>query len=136
MQTLSRLLDDFEKISGLAVNPTKSEGMWIVSLRDNRSTPFGIKQTNESVKALGVYYSYDQTLLHEKNFIERLDSVKKLINIWSARGLSLYGKITVIKSLIIPKFVYIASLLTTPTEVKGVVNNDADRLIINSYGKV
>ena len=34
----------------------------------------GIKWANEPVKALGVYYSYDQKLLHEKNFIERLDS--------------------------------------------------------------
>ena len=65
-----------------------------------------------------MYYSYDQKLLHEKNFIEKLDSVKKLTHIWSARGLSLYGKVTVIKSLIIPKFVYVSSLLTMP---KGVI---------------
>ena len=117
-QILFRLLNDFEQLSGLAVNPTKTEGMWIASLRENKSTPFGIKWSNEPVKALGVYYSYDQKLLHEKNFIERLESVKTLINLLSARGLSLYGKITVIKSLIIPKFVYIASLLTTP---KGVI---------------
>ena len=31
-------------------------------------------------------------LLHKKNFIERLDSVKKLVNIWSSRGHSVYGK--------------------------------------------
>ena len=73
--------------------------MWIGYLRENRSTPL---ELNEPVKALGVYYSYDQGLLLEKNLIERLDSVKKFINIWSARGLSLYGRITVIKSLIIP----------------------------------
>ena len=57
-------------------------------------------------------------MLHEKNFIERLDSVKKLINIWSSRGLSLYGKVTIIKSLLIPKFVYILPLLPAP---KGIV---------------
>lgn len=119
------MLDDFEKISGLAVNLTKTEGMSIGSLRENKSTPFGIKWTNKPVKALGVYCSYDQKLLHEKNFIGRLDSVKKLINIWSVRGLSLYGKITVIKSLIIPKFVYIA-LFTTP---KGVIQ-ELNRLIV------
>ena len=34
-QTLFRLLDDFEKISGLAVNPTKTEGMWIGSKKCN-----------------------------------------------------------------------------------------------------
>ena len=88
--------------------------MWIGSIREFESKPFGIKSTKEPVKALGVYYSYDQKLLHEKNCIEKLDSVKKVINISSMRGLSLYGKIIVIKSLIIPKFVYIASLLSTP----------------------
>ena len=32
--TLFNLLEDFEKLSGLAVNPTKTEGMWIGSLRE------------------------------------------------------------------------------------------------------
>ena len=51
----------------------------------NKTKPFGIKWPNEPIKAIGVYYSYDKKLLQEKN----LDSVKKLINIWPARGLSL-----------------------------------------------
>ena len=93
--------------------------MWIGSLREIKSTTFGIKWSNEPVKALGVYYSYDQKLLHEKNFIERLDSVKKTYKFMVCKtSLAIYKDITVIKFLIIPKFVYIASLLTTP---KGVI---------------
>ena len=72
--------------------------------------------------SLGVYLTYDIKLLHEKNFIEKLDSIKKLINIWSSRGLSLYGKVTVIKSLLIPKFVYVSSLLPTPKELVKELN--------------
>jgi len=34
-QTLFKLLDDFKKLSGLEVNPTKTEGMWIGSSREN-----------------------------------------------------------------------------------------------------
>ena len=104
--------------SGLMVNTTKTEGMWIGSSRENKAKPLGMKWPNKPIKALGIYYTYDLKLLPEKNFIERLDSVKKLINIWSSRGLSIYGKVTVIKSLIIPKLVYISSLLTTP---KGII---------------
>jgi len=130
-QILFRLLDEFKKLSGLAVNPTKTEGMWIGFLRKNKTKYFGIKWPNEPFKALGVYYSYDQKLLHDKNFIERLDSVKKLLNIWSARGLSLYGKVTIIKSLIIPKFVYVASLLTIP---RGVIQ-ELNRLIFKFLWK-
>ena len=117
MQALFNLLDVFRKLSGLRVNTSKTEGMWVGSLRNNESKPFGIKWSGEPIKALGVYYFYDTKLLHEKNFIERLDSVKKLENIWSSRGLSVYGRVTVIESLIIPKFVYILSLLPAPKEI-------------------
>ena len=85
------MLDDFKKLSGLVINPLKTEGMWIGSSRGNKTKPFGIKWPNEPIKALGVYYSYDPKLLLEKNLIEKLDTIRKLINIWSSRGLYLYG---------------------------------------------
>ena len=78
---LFNLLDVFRKLSGLKINTSKTEGMWVGSLRNNKSKPFGIKWSGEPIKAFGVYYSYDTKLLHEKNFIERLDSVKKLVNL-------------------------------------------------------
>ena len=54
--------------------------MRIGSKRHYKEKPFGIKWPDEPIKALGVYFTYDQKLLKEKNFIERLDSIKKLIN--------------------------------------------------------
>ena len=94
--------------------------MWIGSLKESKEEYFGIKWPKIPIKALGVYITYDQKLIKEKNFIERLDSIKKLINIWSSRGLSIYGKVTIIKYFLIPKFVYVCSLLPTPKEI---VNN-------------
>lgn len=43
--------------------------------------------------------------------------MKKLTNIWFSRGLSIYGKVTIIKSLLIPKLVYASSLLPTPAKI-------------------
>jgi len=40
--------------------------MWIGSSRENKTKRFGSKWPNEPIKALGVYHSYDQKLLHEK----------------------------------------------------------------------
>ena len=118
------LLDTFKLLSGLAItcNYSKTEGMWIGSCRNNNSKPFGIKWPREPIKALGVYYSYDLTLLREKNFLENLDKIKKLLNLWCSRGLSLYGKVTVIKSLVILKFVYICSLMPVAEEVVKELN--------------
>ena len=48
----------------------------IGSTKENKGKPFGIKWPNEPIKALGVYYARDVKLLREKNFIERLDSIK------------------------------------------------------------
>jgi len=96
--------------------------MWIGSFKESKEEYFGIKWPKIPIKALGVYFTYDQKLLKENNFMERLDSIKKLINIWSSRGLSIYGKVTIIKSFLIPKFVYMCSLLPTPKEIVNKLN--------------
>ena len=127
---LFQLLNLFKNISGLKINSTKTEGMWIGFSKENKAKLLGIKWPNEPIKALGVYFSYDPKLLKEKNFIERLDSIKKLIDIWSSRGLSVYGKVTIIKSFLIPKFVYVCSVLPTPNELVKQLN----QLLFNSFG--
>ena len=91
--------------------------MWIGSLKNSENKPLGIKWPTEPIKALGVFFTYDHKLSHSKNFSEKIVDIKKLINIWSSRGLSVYGKVTLIKSLLIPKIVYTSSLLPTPQHI-------------------
>ena len=86
-------MEIFKSISGLNINSSKTEGMWIGSFRGKMEEPFSIKWPKTPIEALGVYFTYDPILLKEKNFIERLDSIKKVIDIWSSRGLSLYDQI-------------------------------------------
>ena len=130
-QALFDSLDVFEYLSGLKVNGSKTEGLWIGSLKYNDIKPFGIKWPDEPIKASGVFLTYDQNLISEKNFKDKIFKMKKLINIWSSRGLSLYGKVTVIKSLVLPKLVYISSLLPTPQTIIKEVN----QLIFNFLWK-
>ena len=135
-ERLFKLLNTFEILSGLKVNCSNTEGMWIGSKRHYKKKPFGIKWPNEPVKALGVYITYDQKLLKEKNFIERLDSIKKLINIWSARALSIYGKVTIIKSFLIPKYIYVCSILPTPEELLKELNKILFKFLWKGVDKV
>ena len=53
------------------------------------------------------------------------------MNIWSSRGLSLYGKVTIIKALVIPKMVYLFSLIPTPE----VVVTELNRIIYKFFWK-
>ena len=133
---LFEILNLFEIVSGLKINCSKTEGMWIGSLRNDRTKPFDIRWPDEPIKALGVYFTYNQKLLKEKNFIERLDSVKKLINIWSSRGLSIYGKVTIIKSFLIPKFVYVCSVIPTPNKLIQELNKILFKFLWKGTDKV
>ena len=52
----------------------------------------------------------------QKNFYDKLRRIKSQIRLWSWRGLSLFGKVTIIKSLLLPKVLYISSILPSPLE--------------------
>ena len=135
-KSLFKLMEIFQNISGLSINSSKTEGIGIGSLRGKREEPFSIKWPKTPIKALGVDFTYDPKLLKEKNFIEWPDSIKKLINIWSLRGLSLYGKVTIIKSFLISKFVYVCSILPTPKEVVGELNRLLFKFLWNGVDNV
>ena len=62
------LLDLFETCSGLRVNFSKMEAMWIGSCRQNTETPLGLKWCN-SVKALGIVFTYNEVDLMQKKFL-------------------------------------------------------------------
>ena len=66
-KTLFQELEVFKNFSGLEINSSKTEGMWIGSLKRKDEKPFGIKWPSEPIKALGTFFTYDQSLLYEKN---------------------------------------------------------------------
>ena len=61
-QALYDSLDVFEYLSGLKVSGSKTEGLWIGSLKYNDIKRFGIKWPDEPIKALGAFFTYYQNL--------------------------------------------------------------------------
>ena len=121
-QLVFRLLDKFRTCSGLKVNYTKAEAMWIGSLKDSTATPVGLTWC-KSVKALGIVFTYNANVQLQKNFYDKLKDIRTQTRLWSCRGLSLYGKVTIIKSFLLPKMLYIFSVLPTPVEFIKELNN-------------
>ena len=39
------------------------------------------------------------------------------MHLWKIRGLSIYGKVIIIKSILFPKMIYPGSILCTPVEI-------------------
>ena len=53
-----------------------------------------------------------------KIFYDKLKDIRLQIRLWRCRGLSLFGKITIIESFLISKMTYVFSVLPTPQELQ------------------
>ena len=67
-------------------------------------------------KTLGVWLTNNNEELFNLNLRDKLYHIKQVLNIWSGQSLSLKGKITIIKNLVISKIVNICSMIYVPTD--------------------
>ena len=65
---------------------------------------------------LGVVFSTDVLEIVTINFENKLNGMKKVLNAWSRRDLTPFGRITVIKSLVISKITHLLMNLPDPEE--------------------
>ena len=49
---------------------------------------------NETVKILGVHFSYDKNLEQDKNFCEHIIKIENILKLWRMRQLTLNLKLT------------------------------------------
>ena len=110
------LLSLFERCSGLKLNQTKSEMLWLGSMRNRKDTIQDLQLSAEPVYALGAHFTYDLEVSEKKNFFDKLGSLKKTLNMWSQRDLSIAGRINIIKTLALSKLVFICSVMNIPKE--------------------
>ena len=107
-------MNAFSNFSGLKPNKTKCEIVAIGVLSGIQVALCGIKcvnLNNETVKILGVHFSYNKNLEQDKNFSDHIIKIENILKVWRMRQLTLEGRITVFKSLAISKNINI--LLTT-----------------------
>ena len=89
---LFELIGLFERCSGLKINESKSELLWLGSWCHRKDKILDLQISEEPVYALGVHFAYERDTVLQRNF-------------WSQRGISVYGKINLVKSLALSKLV-------------------------------
>ena len=90
----------------------------------------------EVIKILGICFGYDVRQKDNLNFRETLKSIKKSVSLWKWRGLSLLGRIQIVKTFAIPKFMFRASVIPTSKELIKEVNSILYSFIWNGRDKV
>ena len=99
----------FGNISGLKPNLGKPKQFGLD--RGEVGKPLGLNWTNEPVRALGIFTSYNEQDNDKKNVARKIDNLNIKLDLWRGRKLSLFGKCLITKTLGISQFVYSASML-------------------------
>ena len=131
------MLDDFSKVSGLRLNDKKMEALWIgASIGNDKILVSGkeLKWPKDKVKSLGLWVSTDPELSASLNNNEKLEKVKELLRCWKYCRVTLLGKISVIKSLIVFQLVYLLSPLRSNYKVLNEINDLPYTFLWNGKG--
>ena len=133
-RTLFDTIDLFSTYSGLKVNHDKTEILLLGNMEAN-SSELGVNEISKVIKILGVNFTFNHSLFYKLNF-ESKHSLRGLLKGWSWRGLTLLGKIQVIKSLAIPKILYRVILISNKKEFIKKINTLLYSFVWNRKDKV
>ena len=64
--------------------------------------------TDDVIKILGIYFSYNKKLEQEKNILNHTVKIQNILKLWKLRNLIIEGRITVFKSVAISKLIHLA----------------------------
>ena len=82
---------------------------------------FKLNWSVSNFKLLGIDFSLDLSSMPDLNFRKKIIDVSKILKSWQHRKLTLLGKVTVIKTLALPKLIH---LLTSLPNLKQSLFND------------
>ena len=107
-------LDSFCKQSGCTINYDKTTVYRMGSAKKgdaSKYTKHKMLVVDSEINVLGVWVCSDDKKLNELNYTPMLEKIKGILMKWRSRQLSLFGKITVINTLIASLMVYKMSVL-------------------------
>ena len=112
-----KTLDTFSSMSGLIINNEKTQILWFGSEKNSRKKYMRDRNfiwDPGTVRILGINFSSNLESMYEINYRNKLVEIESLLRIWSKRNLTPFGKITVLKTLAIPKLLYLFLNLPDP----------------------
>ena len=122
------LFEEFYRYSGLKLNKGKTEAVIIKgSVPFTKDESLGIKWIDGPFKTLGTWFSCENCVFVQLNTESKMNCIQNIIKSWQPRCLTLKGKITVVKSLVIPHILQLASVI--PLSDRFI--RDVDTLLLN-----
>ena len=118
LRTAISIFDRFRYVSGLKINPTKTKVIWIGSKAGSEEVlcPDKHFMWDSVFTFLGIEFDVkDINNITELNMKSKITDIKRLLRSYGRRTLTTIGKITVVKTLAIPKLIHIFTSLPEPS---------------------
>ena len=136
-EALLQTADLFSKCSGLEINPEKTECMVLGNhVSSTVATVSKNIRMKDTIKILGMYFTYNDSQRKKLNFHEILRSIKEKLQMWKWRDLTILGRIQIVKTFVIPIFMYRASLICVQKDIVIEVNKLLFKFIWKGKDKV
>lgn len=119
LKSVLDLLYQFAKYSGLKPNIDKTRAIWIgtkINSNDIICADMNLNWSKDPFDILGIKFTADLEGMEIMNYSAKLNKVRKEINSWNKRNLTPLGKITVIKSILLPKFTHLFLTIPVPSD--------------------
>lgn len=130
-------LELFSKISGLQINSSKTKIVWFGSKKFSSEvfhhSRWKLDWGATEFVLLGIHFSVDLEKIPDLNYDIQIPKIIALIQQWERRILTPIGRITVLKSLIVPKLNHL--LISLPNPKKDTItflNNEFFRFVWKS----
>lgn len=111
------IFNRFESASSLKVNVDKTHAVWLgsrIGSNDTVSNRIRLKYVKDFV-LLGIRFNVKLKSMVEDNYNVAIGKMENVLILYKSVPLSIIGKVTVIKSLMIPKLVHILQVLPLPS---------------------
>ena len=102
-----KLIEEFGTISGLELNFDKCQFMWIGEERDSEVQICGRTPVRQ-LKILGIEFSASLNC-EDSNMQTITNRIQNTLNRWSQRDMTIKGRITIAKSLVVSQMIYVMS---------------------------
>ena len=110
---------EFSVCTGLRLDTNKTTCMWIGSARRKRiqiCPDLNLKwvEEGEPLELLGVKIFHDQKRTKSINYENKIGEIEKAMSPWTQQSLTPLGRVLLVKSLLLSKFVYLFSVIENP----------------------
>ena len=119
--SLRNVLTDFDEFSagsGLRLNVDKTICAWIGLSRRRGPicSELNLKwlEDGEPLELLGVKIFNDAKRTHDVNYGSKIDEIEKAMSPWTQRSLTPLGRVLLVKSLLLSKFVHLFAVIENP----------------------